>query len=439
MDLLNLSFLLAYFVIVLAIGFWSSRKQSGEDFLIANRDLPWWKIGLSNGVGTIGAGLMTTVAAMSFLYGFSVLWAAGGAFLGFISFAFLSKKLKRLGDEKKFYTLPDYFYHKWGKTAGIIVTILTFIMFFSVLITQFVGGGIILTHISGLSYLPAVLISGAAILIYLSAGGFRAVIRTDIFQYAAMFLLFLLLFFSLRSTVSTALSTIFESGLVTNISFAILGFFTIFSSADIWQRVYAAKSEKDNKKGLVFSGIMFSIICFSVILLGILARAAFPNINSNDALVTGLFQIAPALFGVSAVIVFAAFMSSIDTYLFVAAMSVSKDMASRYKRLSSTQLVWITRLVIFVLSLIAISISLIFNNIQTLFILSLGLLLVLSPIALGSFFYKLKRKAVISCMLVSSAYLAAIVILGLTTPEAGALVFLISAAVLGIGQLFFKK
>ena len=41
MDLLNLSFLLAYFVIVLAIGFWSSRKQSNEDYMLASRNLPW--------------------------------------------------------------------------------------------------------------------------------------------------------------------------------------------------------------------------------------------------------------------------------------------------------------------------------------------------------------------------------------------------------------
>jgi len=48
--------LAAYFVITLAIGFWTARaKSSSRDFFLAEKSLPWWVVGLTMVAAAISA------------------------------------------------------------------------------------------------------------------------------------------------------------------------------------------------------------------------------------------------------------------------------------------------------------------------------------------------------------------------------------------------
>jgi len=436
----NLILIAAYFVIVLGIGYWSSRKQSAEDYLIASRSLPWWKIAMSNASGLVGAGLMVALATFSFMFGVSVIWATFGAFMGFVLLAIFARRLKNMSDAKRFYTFSDYFYTKWGKIVGLAVTAMVFIAYFMIMAGQFIGSATMLEHISGLTYPLAVIVSAVAIIIYLSLGGFRAVIKTDIFQYAAMMLLLCVMLFSIKTQTFVALGkTMFSAGFTQNLSFAVIGFFAVVVAADVWQRIYAARSVRDCRIGMVASGVMFFFLATPFVILGALARVSFPNILPKDALVHGLFELTPILFGIGAVVVFAAIMSSIDTQLFVASMNISKDIASRYRTLTKEKLVLITRIAIVVLAICAAAVAILFSGIEYIFMAVMGISLVFAPIVIGSFLMKLKRNAVLATLVIGFIYTIAITISGQLSAELTALAFPVAVLTLIIGQKLFRR
>jgi len=441
MDLLNLSFLLAYFVIVLAIGFWSSRKQSNEDYMLASRDLPWWKIAMSNAAGTMSGGFLLVVSAFAFLYGFSMLWVLVGYFFGFLAMGKYAKKLKRLSDKNKFYTFVDYFSNNWGRKVGIFTAVVIFVIFTAVVINQFIAAGVVLSHISSFNYATAVVICGAVIMIYMFFGGFRAVIKTDVFQYASIIFLLLILFFSIGpSTIIKSMAEgMFQSGLIDSIMYAILGFVIVFASADIWQRIYAAKTPRDARLGCVGAGVLSFLGGICIVFLGVMARANFPGIDSNSALVYGLFEIAPAFFSIGAVIVFASVMSSLDTSVFVAATNISNDMAGKFFSLTPQKLVWVTKMATICFLLFAGTLSLFFNNVLRVTLVSYGLYLTVAPIIIASFFFKLKSKTVMTTLVIGFIIMIGLAISGTTYPPHAAIPLFSAIAILVLGHFIFKE
>jgi len=441
MDLLNLSFLLAYFVIVLAIGFWSSRKQTNEDYMLASRNLPWWKIAMSNAAGFMSGGFLLIMTSFAFLYGFSVMWILVGYLLGFLVLGKYAVKIKQLSDKHKFYTFVDYFRNKWGSKVAILTAGLIFVLFTAVVINQFIAGGVVLSHISSFSYSTAVVICGAVILIYLLFGGFRAVIKTDIFQYVSIVFLLILLFFSVGAgNIFRAMAEgMFKSGWLDSTIYGILGFVLVFASADVWQRIYAAKSPRDAKLGFICSGLLSVLGGICIIFIGIMARVQFPAIDPNSALVYGLFELMPAFFSIGAVIVFASVMSSLDTSVFVAATNISNNIAKRFVSLNPEKLVWVTKIATIGFLVFSGVLSLIFNNVMRVTVVSFALYLTLAPIVIASFFFKLKRRTVFTTLAVGFVLMIGLAISGTTYPPHAAIPLFSAIAILLVGQLFFKE
>ena len=77
--------MIIYLLILIAIGYYSSRKQSDESFLISER-----KLGILSGIATINAtktgAILLVFTALLYLYGFSAMWYFIGVILGFLIF-----------------------------------------------------------------------------------------------------------------------------------------------------------------------------------------------------------------------------------------------------------------------------------------------------------------------------------------------------------------
>ena len=80
--LIDYIFMIIYLLILIAIGYYSSRKQSDESFLISER-----KLGILSGIATINAtktgAILLVFTALLYLYGFSAMWYFIGVILGF--------------------------------------------------------------------------------------------------------------------------------------------------------------------------------------------------------------------------------------------------------------------------------------------------------------------------------------------------------------------
>ena len=435
-------FIVSYFIIVLGIGILSKRKQTEEGFLIANRQLNWWHLTMTISAGALGGGVLVAFVAYVYQFGLAAMWFPIGIAVGFLVLLVFSKKLKELADEGKFYTLPDYFYSKYGRRVGLLATFVIFIWSMSFILMQFIAGGRVLTAISGFPYYFSVLIMGLVVTVYLVLGGFKAVVRTDVFQYFTIILLGLLLFIPLgtNAKILPGQLNIMAMGVTQSIAFLFIGAFNIVISADIWQRIYASRNQIHAKRGLIGSAILIIVASLMLSIIGLAVRNKFENIIPDNALIYGISNLLPSGFlGLGLVVLFAVIMSTLDTALFVISMNISQDMVSHFKNLSKASLVKITRYSTLSLALIGMLIALLIENIVTVGLALSGIGLSLAPVAIGSFYFRLKKRAVFYSILSGLITIGIVLGVGIIGPETSAFSLPISAIVLTILQKVLKS
>ena len=416
LSYLDLGMLILYTLVCIAIGLWSSRKQADTDFLIAGRRLNGWGFVTSVVASYIGGAAIVAYAAYVYNFGISAIAVFVGTSLGFILFIPYARKLRAIGIEQRFYTLSDWFYYKYNKGPGMLSAAILLFVYFGMLLNQFIAGSSILANISGLSYELSLLLSSGIITIYLVAGGFNSVIRTDIFQYIVLFVLFILLAVILareESGIVLSLIDVSDMNISMTIAFIAFGIFIIFQSAEYWQRVYAARSEKVVSRGLMTAAALTLVTGFAITLIGLSAHHNAPGIEAKDAFAVGLGHlIAEKFLGVALVLMFAAIMSSADTQIFVLASSVSVDWIQRFSKHPQDEhkLKLLTRITIVLFSILGLVCAWFLRDLVAVIIFITGVGFSIIPAAIASFHLKLSPRAVLMSFISGLAYVAGLAV-----------------------------
>lgn len=352
-------FMILYFVLVFFVAYVKSRKATTEEFLIAKR-----KVGLIGAISTINASKIGSIllifTALLYLYGFSAMWYFIGVATGYLVFIpFATRLHKRHGQTHL--TLADYFFHDYGNTSGRIASALNIFISFAFMVLNLIASSKVLSFFTGMNFVTSTIIVSLFILIYLLMGGFKAVVMTDVIQFGAIFIIFLIFAFALlnRTVIPAAEWTIFAAGTANIVGFFLLGILIPFSMADLWQRVYSMKDLTTLRRGIFYSVIMYVVFAFLLALIGLAIKAQLPGIDPDIALIQGFATLLPAgLLGLAVVVFFAAFMSTIDTYAYTAASSFVIDF---FKKLSKKQTVkgikWAITAFIALTALVAIAIQ----------------------------------------------------------------------------------
>jgi len=323
---LDLTLIVLYFLAVVLLAYWHTRKSSHNDFLIADR-----KLGVITALSSINAtktgSIILIFTALLYSYGSSALWyfiglAAG--YLLFIPFAvFLHKK-----HGGQHYTLAEYFSATYGTFSGKCVSILNILIMSAWLILNLMASSKVLAFTTSLSFEAAAIVVAVFVIFYLVLGGFRAVVITDVLQYGAI--LVILCIFTVFLLQDTALLSfdwnLDKAGGSTIAGFFLVGVLLPFSAPDLWQRVYAVESPVVLRKSILWSVVVH--LCFALLLtlIGLSIKAKFPFADSDTALIYGFSELLPSgLSGLAIVVFFAAFMSSIDTYAYTASASLVHD------------------------------------------------------------------------------------------------------------------
>lgn len=413
---LDLSLLIIYTLVCIGIGLWNARKQADADFLIAGRSLNQWGFVTSVVASYIGGAAIVAYAAYVYNFGISAIAVFVGTSLGFLFFIPYAKKLRKIGADKRFYTLSDWFYHKFGKGAGSVSSAILLFVYFGMLLNQFIAGSSILANISGLSYELSLLISSGIITIYLVAGGFNSVIKTDIFQYIVLFVLFILLAVMVtrqQHELIFEMVDLSQMNIGMTIAFVAFGIFIIFQSAEYWQRVYAAKSDRVVTNGLRTAALLTLVTGFAITLIGLSAHHNSPGIEARDAFAEGLsHMISGKYLGAALVLMFAAIMSSADTQIFVLASSVSVDWIQRFRVNKNTEgkLKTQTRLSIIFFSLLGLLCAWFMRDLVTVIVFITGVGFTIIPAAIASFHIKLNPRAVVVSFLSGVLYVISLAI-----------------------------
>lgn len=296
-----------------------------------------------------------------------------------------------------------------------------FLAFLSLLLIQFSAGAQIVSAIAGWSYLYSLFATGIIIATYLIFGGFQSVLVTDVVQGIVMLILLPLILWAVgtNEVVETTKTSFEQLDLLTISSFVFTGLFVVAASADIWQRIYAARDNKSAKAGLVLAAILFIVFGFGIAGLGVFAKVGLPNIDPNNAFVESVVSLMPKWAFVTVILlVFSSIMSTADTEIFLLSSILSREI-TRWKNgyksnreTSENTKITIARVCVVVITLLGLILSAFFVELVDIYVFLLSIILIISPPLLLGLRLKLNDKSVSISIILSLITFISLIITG---------------------------
>lgn len=179
-----------FFLAMLVIGVWSYFKsKNAEDYFVAGGKLPWWLAGVSHHVSGYSGAVFVAYAGLAYTHGFSVyVWWAFTIGISIIVSAKLFPVIwVRLRKKLHIQSPLEYLntrYNLW--TQQIMAWSGVLLKLFDVA-AKWAAIAILLNVFTGLSIGTGVLISGGISMLYITFGGYWAVILTDFTQFVVQF------------------------------------------------------------------------------------------------------------------------------------------------------------------------------------------------------------------------------------------------------------
>ncbi|MCP4568754.1 MAG: sodium:solute symporter family protein [FCB group bacterium] len=368
---IDAALIVIYLAVLLVVALTGLRRKEGsqESLILAGR-----KLTLPAFVATLVStwyGGILGVGEFSYLHGLSN-WLVFGLpyYLAALIFALFLARRARSSPEM---TIPDRlakFYGPAATVAGSMVLIIVtlpaaYVLMIGVLFNQFFGFPVWAGIIFGTFFS----------IFYVMTGGFRAVLWTDIVQFVLMFVGFMvLLSFAvfklggldyLQSSVpETHFSATGGNSLGYIALWYIIALATLVEPA-FYQRCFAAKSVGVARRGIFVSILFWIFFDFMTTFCGLYARALLPDLADPVAAYPALaMEILPiGLLGVFLLSLLATIMSTVDSYIFLAATTISHDLIWRFRRFGEDKIRQFTALGLVISSLATITIALLSDSV----------------------------------------------------------------------------
>ena len=390
MDFQILVGFIAYFVIVLLVGFYFYNKSHGmKDYVLGGRKLNPYVAALSAQASDMSGWLLLGLPGSIYLFGIGQAWIGIGLAIGsYLAWLFVAKRLRnyshKAGDS---ITLSQYFSNRFRDEKNILKTmsaIVILVFFVPYVASGFVSAGNILnSFVTELDYTMCMLVGVVVIIAYTVLGGFKAICWTDVLQ--AMLMLVAIIVVPLAAIGS--LGGWDQVAAITDAP-AFSGFLDFFKNADgstiaamsiisslawglgyfgmphILVRYMALEDAKEAKVARRVGTVWIIVALAFAILVGVVGQAYHPGFTTKAeaqtvfiVMVGGLF--APIIMGILYSALMAAVMSTSDSQLLVASAAVTNDLMSlSKKKYSDNALMWMSRAVVIVIAIIAAIIAL---------------------------------------------------------------------------------
>jgi SSS family solute:Na+ symporter len=308
MELLDWIVMLGTLLGIVAYGVWKTRHiKSTQSFLLGDRDLPWWTIGLSI--------MATQASAITFLSTPGQAYADGMRFAQFyfglpVAMVILSIFFLPIYYRLKVYTAYEYLEGRFDLRTRTLTGILFLISRGLAAGLTIYAPAIILSKILDWSLNSTILFIGILVIIYTVAGGTKAVSMTQkqqmIVILTGMFIAAVLLVMKLPQDVSfgDAVGVAGKMGKLNVVDFTfdlsnrytfwsgMLGGVFLFLSyfgtdQSQVQRYLSGKSLAESRLGLLFNGIFKVPMQFLILFVGVMVFIFFqfvkPPIHFNEA------------------------------------------------------------------------------------------------------------------------------------------------------------
>ena len=341
----------AFIILTLVVGIISSKlvKKSARRLIVAGKSLPLFMVGTMLAAQAVDGNSSLGNVALVFEFGF---WAGAVIPLGLgicliITGVAYAKKLNKMS----LFTLPDYYFRRFGNGAEGISGILMIVSFTILVAGNLAASGFILEVVFGIDYIWGITISALVVVAYTMAGGLFASAWTNLFQvYLAIGAFWAAFLFFAGGFSGTEWDTIYNNappeflditGLTDIANGALLNWGAILAlglgdivALDFMERVFAAKNPKTAQRGAFMGGALTLFTVVPTSMLGIIAFYYLPaDIDPFSALPLLATQHMPFAIGAGILMgVIGASMSTASGGLLAISSVVSRNFIQRIIR-----------------------------------------------------------------------------------------------------------
>ncbi|WP_226086103.1 sodium:solute symporter family transporter [Mesobacillus sp. S13] len=253
----NILVILALGAAFIVTSWYISRKVSTADDYISGNG----KLGVAFGTTSLLAFWVTgntIMAAPEAAYGMGAIGAIAYSFLGgvaVVAFSPLGKRIHAIIPNGK--TIGDFYKNRFDKKNYYFFLLMVFIYIFGLLMTQGIGGGLLLEQTFHIPYELAVVLTFLIVIIYASMGGFSSVTGIAFFQVMLIFVVVIvvppIVYFTtgvapvyegIQKLAPEKLDLLLPSGILFMFAGAMMGIGEVFMDNTFWQRAYAVRKEK---------------------------------------------------------------------------------------------------------------------------------------------------------------------------------------------------
>nr|WP_137677846.1 sodium/proline symporter PutP [Parerythrobacter lutipelagi] len=383
--------LAAYFILMLAIGFYAWRKstEDSEGYLLGGRNLHPAVAALSAGASDMSGWLLLGLPGALFAAGLVEAWIGIGLFIGaLVNWIVVAPRLRQqtfeLGNAL---TIPEFFANRFPDKAVAlrVVSAIVIVVFFSVYTAAgLVGGGKLFeTSFAALvdgwgdPYTAGLWITAGVVLAYTMVGGFLAVSLTDFVQgcimVVALVLMPLVVMFGPGGASGESIAAISQDGYLSMTQgLTVIGFLSAvtwglgyFGQPHIIVRFMAVRSVEAVKTARNIGMTWMGVALLGALGVGIAGRAYAERegivVEDPETIFIVLADLLfhPLITGFLLAALLAAIMSTISSQLLVASSSLTEDFYRLFlrKQASEREAVNVGRVCVLLVALAAIAIA----------------------------------------------------------------------------------
>jgi SSS family solute:Na+ symporter len=289
----------AYLAVLVLMGLWmGKRTRSAEDFYIGGRQVGPWVTAFSFVAAYFSSVVIVGGGAFGYRFGMSTLWiAATNVLVGCtLVWIVLGRRLWQFTKRLDTMTIPGFIGKRYGaREAEIFSALIVFAFMIVYNVSVLVGMGRIMEGLMGVPYSTAVLIAGLIILVYVSIGGYLAVVWTSFVQaWIMIFGLLLLTFATLNAVGGLTLGSIelakLDPGFVETpgvwgwgglVSFALIVSLGVWGMPQLLVRFYSMRSTRVLRLGTILAtrGGAMAVLPY---MTGALSRLLLPALEGSE-------------------------------------------------------------------------------------------------------------------------------------------------------------
>lgn len=383
-----------YAAILLLIGYFASKRvKSIRDYFVSGKNLGFFNVAFSARATGESAWLLLGLTGLGYAVGVQAFWVVVGEVLGVCgAWIFMARRFKRLTDHYDSITVPDYLESRLRDSGHSLRLIAAFALV--VFVPIYAGAQVFATGTAfhaflGWDHYVGAAVGFAVVMLYITKGGFTAVVWSDVFQGSLMVLglvalpLVALNYHGGLSEIVSSVKAIDPhlltwhgpgedgpssgmwntSSIVATLGMAAIGI-GFLGSPQVFVRYISMKNEKQILPGTITAGIWTVLADSGAVLVGLFGRAIYApddlGGNFDNVLPVMAQGLLPSfLAGLFIAMVLSAIMSTIDSLLVVASSAGVRDYWQKIKHpeMSDERLFGLTRKVTIALSLVSFCIG----------------------------------------------------------------------------------